>query len=344
MDYYEILGISRSASKEEIDSAYREKARQNHPDLNPDNIKESTEKFKKISEAYEVLGDPKKKTQYDLGGNPFQVGSSFHGGDPFDVINNFFGMRRGPVRDKGRDVKKSITITFEESIRGCSKEIKLDLEEKCSCNRGYKNWNNCKDCGGSGHRVIQQNPWVLQTDCPTCRGQGKIPADLCEKCQGQGFVKSKEETISVSVPAGIENGLQLRMVGLGQPGITGQRGSLFVEVLVESHPFWTRKGIDIICKVPITYSQLVLGDKITIPSLSGKTEINIPPGTDLSKKLRLRGIGSPSLKNNSVGDMIVSLHLEVPKIEGDKYRSLLEQLKEMEKEFPSEYMKKFNGE
>jgi molecular chaperone DnaJ len=350
VDYYQILGVGKDATDEQIAAAYRKKALECHPDRNksPD----AAEQFKKVAQAFEVLGNKEKRANYDRFGThqPFRnspFNNSSTTGSAADFFETFFGMGNRPSggRDRGRDARVKVTISFEEAIRGCTKQVKIKLEEKCTaCERGYKSWKKCEACGGTGEKIIQSSPWTLKMDCPTCGGRGNIPGDSCDKCQGRGFTAGSEESVSVDLPAGIDNGHQIRIPGKGQTGITGHRGTLFVEVNVEPHPFWSRSRADIICRVPVTYTQLLLGDTITIPTIKGDTQIKIPSGTAPEKRLRLRGLGAPDLTMpGRVGDMYVALQLEFPAIPGEEYHKLLSELKRLEQEHPTEFMKKFQN-
>lgn len=341
-DYYSILGVAKDATEEQISAAYRTKAMEYHPDRNksPD----AATQFKKIAEAFEVLSNKDKRANYDRLGTHQPYRNS-----PFDFSDIFtmFGMGNRPSggRDRGRDSRAKVTLSFIEAIQGCSKEVKIKVETKCdACERGYKSWKACDVCKGTGERVIQSSPWIMKTNCAACGGRGRTPGEPCDKCKGRGFLDGEEESVVVTIPAGIDNGHHIKVSGRGQTGITGQRGNLIVEVVVEPHPCWTRNKADIICRVPVTYSQLVLGDSITIPTLQGTTEIKIPPRTSPEKRLRLRGLGAPNLAMPGViGDMYVVLQLEFPKIDGEEYKQLLLKLKQFEDSHPTEFMKKFQN-
>lgn len=338
MNYYDVLSIAKDATADQISAAYRKQALKYHPDISSD--PESTEKFKQATEAYEVLSDHQKKAEYDRGPVNFgininpEVFAGFAG-----VVQNSIWQQHG--RDRGRDARAVVDLTFEESILGCKKEVKISIQEKCKCDRGYSTWDTCSNCQGSGKVVINIHPWKLESGCASCAGGGKIPKDKCNECNGQGFLSPKDEVISVDVPAGVEGGMQIKLPGKGQLGITGQRGTLYVHISVKPHPLFIRKGSDIYSTIPVTYTQLILGDNIDVLTVNGNSSLKIPPGTSTNRKLRLKGQGAPDLSSGRNGDMYVVLDLDVPiKLEED-YKSVIEQLKSLENKYISDRMKKF---
>ena len=342
MDYYDILGVDKKASQDEINAAFRQKARAYHPDVSSD--PNASEKFKEVSAAYEVLNNPEKRARYD-GGGSFErtVGGAPFNIDPFEFFRqtNFNFNQQG--RDRGRDARASVTLTFEEAALGCKKDIPLKIEERCDkCDRGYKSWDICSVCNGSGEVIINASPWMLKSSCSACQGGGKTPKEKCDACHGRGIGKTVEEIIPVDIPAGIEAGFQIRVPGKGQPGITGQRGTLFVDIEILAHPYFTRQGCDITCNLPVTYTQLVSGDSIVIPTLTGKTKFTIPPGTPPSRKLRLRGLGCVDVRNNArIGDLFINLDLDIPKEIDENYKTVLKKLKDLEESHLSAKIKEF---
>lgn len=316
-DYYEVLGVSKTASEDEIKKAYRTLAKKYHPDTSTE--ENAQEKFKEVQEAYENLKDPQKRAAYDQFGfqdqnsgfgqgfNGFSGGfSSFGGGSDFfeDILNAFTGggrsgsSNRGPSR--GRDIQTSITITFEEAAFGCEKEIKLNKYETCShCSGlGAESKNDietCSKCHGTGRVYVEQNSIFgrvrTETACPTCGGKGKVIKKKCSVCNGEGRVR-KTSTIKVKIPSGIDNGQGLRLNGYGDASPNGgSNGDLLVTVNVKQHDLFERDGLDIYLEMPITFSQAALGDSIKIPSLGGTETLKIPDGTQTGTKFRLANKG-----------------------------------------------------
>jgi len=334
-DYYEVLGVSRGASDAEIKTAYRKLAKKYHPDINPGD-KEAEVKFKEASEAYAVLSDAEKRRQYDQFGHAAFEGGAGGGGFDFsgmdmgdifgDIFGDFFGGGRsraqsnGPM--KGQNVRTSTRITFEEACFGTDKEIDITLKEECpSCHgTGAKPGTSpetCSKCGGKGQVVFTQQSLfgVVRNvqSCPDCRGTGKIIKNKCPECSGSGYV-SKRKKISVSVPAGIDNGQCIRIRDKGEPGINGGgRGDLLVEVLVSRHPLFQRQDRDIYSTAPISFTKAALGGDIRIKTIDGEVIYNVKPGTQTDTRVRLRNKGVPLLHNKqSRGDHYVTLVVEVP--------------------------------
>ena len=335
-DYYEVLGVSKTASDDEIKKAFRTLAKKYHPDMHPGD-KECEEKFKEAQEAYAVLSDAEKRKQYDQFGHAAFDGTGggaggfdFSGmdmGDIFgDIFGDFFGggsRRRtndGPM--KGSNLRTSVRITFEEAIFGCEKEIEMVLKDEChSCHgTGAKPGTTpetCPKCGGKGKVVFTQQSFFgtvqnVQT-CPDCGGSGKIIKDKCPDCRGTGYIASKKK-IQVSIPAGIDNGQSIRIAGKGEPGINGgDRGDLLVEVTVSKHPIFKRQETTIFSTVPISFVTAALGGPIRIKTVDGEVEYEVKPGTQTDTKVRLRGKGVPSLRNKNIrGDHFVTLVITVP--------------------------------
>lgn len=333
-DYYEVLGVSKSASDSEIKSAYRKLAKQYHPDMHPGD-KEAEAKFKEASEAYAVLSDADKRRQYDQFGHAAFDGAAGGGGFDFggmdmsdifgDIFGDFFGggsrsRSNGPM--KGQNVRVSVRITFEEACFGVDKEIDVQLKEECaSCHgsgaKAGTTPQTCSKCGGKGQVVFTQQSLfgVVRNvqSCPDCHGTGKIIKERCTDCGGSGYI-SKRKKISVSIPAGIDDGQCVRIRDKGEPGVNGGgRGDLLVEVRVSRHPLFQRQDRDIYSTSPITYAQAVIGGDIRIKTIDGEVIYTVKPGTQTDTRVRLRNKGVPSLRNKQVrGDHYVTLVVQVP--------------------------------
>lgn len=335
-DYYEVLGVSKGASDDEIKKAYRVLAKKYHPDMNPGDA-EAEAKFKEASEAYAVLSDADKRRQYDQFGHAaFENGGGGGGGFDFssmdfsDIFGDFFGDIFGGGRSrqnsngpaKGQNVKVSVRITFEEACFGVKKEIELTLKDECtSCHgTGAKPGTSpetCSKCGGKGQVVYtQQSLFGMVRNvqaCPDCRGTGKIIREKCPDCRGTGYISSRKK-IEVAIPAGIDDHQSVRIREKGEPGINGgPRGDLLVEVLVGRHNIFQRDEMDIYSTVPITFAQAALGADIRINTIDGAVIYTVKPGTQTDTRVRLRGKGVPSLRNKNVrGDHYVTLVVSVP--------------------------------
>ena len=346
-DYYEVLGISKTASDDEIKKAYRKLAKQYHPDMHPGD-KECEEKFKEASEAYSVLSDQEKRSKYDQFGHAaFDQGagggagfdfSSFDFGDIFGDLFGFgdgFGSRgRGGNGPKvGASVRTSIRITFEEAVFGCEKELELNIKEDCpTCNgTGAKPGTpveTCTKCNGTGQVVFTQQSLfgVVRNvrQCPDCRGTGKIIKDKCKDCYGTGYVTNRKK-IKVTVPPGIDDGRAIRIKGKGEPGINGgPRGDLLVEVHVSEHPIFQRQDRDIFSSAPMSYATATLGGEVRISTIDGDVLYEVKPGTQTGTKIRLRGKGVPSLRNKDQrGDHYVTLIVEIPTKLNSQQKELL---------------------
>ena len=335
-DYYEVLGVSKTASDDEIKKAFRTLAKKYHPDMHPGD-KECEEKFKEAQEAYAVLSDAEKRKQYDQFGHAAFDGTGggaggfdFSGmdmGDIFgDIFGDFFGggsRRRtndGPM--KGSNLRTSVRITFEEAIFGCEKEIEMVLKDECHTCHGTgakpgTTPETCPKCGGKGKVVFTQQSFFgtvqnVQT-CPDCGGSGKIIKDKCPDCRGTGYIASKKK-IQVSIPAGIDNGQSVRIREKGEPGINGgPRGDLLVEVVVSRHPSLQRQDMNIYSTAQISFAQAALGGEIRIHTVDGDVLYEVKPGTQTNTRIRLKGKGVPSLRNKSVrGDHYVELVVQTP--------------------------------
>lgn len=334
-DYYEVLGVDKSADDAAIKKAYRQLAKKYHPDTNPGNA-EAEAKFKEASEAYAVLSDAEKRRQYDQfghaafqgGGGPGAGGFDFSDmGDIFgDIFGDFFGGGRrssasnGPR--KGANIRVGVRITFEEACFGTEKEIEVTLKEDCTTCKGTgaKEGSSpvtCPKCGGKGQVVYTQQSFFgmvrnVQT-CPDCNGKGKIIKDKCPDCRGTGYTSARKK-IQVSIPAGIDDGQSIRIASKGEPGLNGgPRGDLLVEVTVMRHPIFQRDGYDLFSTAPISFAQAALGGDVRISTIDGDVLFNIKAGTQTDTRIRLRGKGVPSLRNKNMrGDQYVTLVVQVP--------------------------------
>ena len=349
-DYYEVLGVSKGASDDEIKKAYRALAKKYHPDMNPGD-KEAEVKFKEASEAYAVLSDADKRRQYDqFGHSAFDGGAGggaggfdFSGMDMGDIFGDIFGDLFGTGRSRGRanngpmkgaNIRTSVRITFEEACFGTDKEVELTLKDECNTCHGTgakpgTSAETCSKCGGKGQVVFtQQSLFGMVRNvqaCPDCRGTGKIIKEKCPDCYGSGYVSNKKK-IQISIPAGIDNGQSVRIRDKGEPGVNGgPRGDLLVEVIVSRHPVFQRSDMDIYSTVPISFAQAALGGEIRINTVDGDVMYDVKAGTQTDTRVRLRGKGVPSLRNKSVrGDHYVTLVVQVPTSLNKEQREQLE--------------------
>lgn len=359
-DFYEVLGISKSASKDEIKSAYRKLAKKYHPDINHD--ADAPEKFKEVQEAYDILYDDKKRQMYDQfgmaafenggstggAGNPFQGGGfssqGFGGVDLGDIFNSFFGggstrssQNYGPQR--GNDTLSRVRISFMDAINGKTITMPITYDENCSTcgGTGAKTSNDiktCPDCGGRGYIRTQQRTifgvMENQTTCPKCGGTGKIITDKCPDCGGKGYKRVKKD-MDVNIPAGINSGQQLRVAGKGERGVNGgPNGDLFLEIIVSPHQYFTRDGNDIHIEIPLDFVDAILGVKIDVPTVYGDCEVEIPAGTQPNQIIRLKGRGVKDLRKGTPGDEYVHIKLQTPTKISKEQRKLLEEYKKSE--------------
>jgi len=351
-DYYEVLGVSKGASDDELKKAYRQVAKKYHPDMNPGD-KEAEAKFKEASEAYGVLSDPEKRRQYDQFGHAaFEQGGMGSGGFDFtgdmsdlfgnfgDIFGDLFGMGGGRSRNnngpmKGSNVRAGIRIKFEEAVFGTKKELDLNLKEECkTCHgSGAKPGSapeTCSKCGGRGQVVYRQQTLFGMSQsvqaCPDCRGTGKIIKERCTDCRGEGYISVRKK-IEVDIPAGIDNGQSIRLRGQGEPGVRGgERGDLLVEVSVSASPNFKRQDMDIYSTVPLNFVTAALGGDIRISTVDGDVLYTVAPGTQTDTKVRLRGKGVPSIRNKQVrGDHYVTLVVQVPTKLTSEQKELLRQ-------------------
>lgn len=351
-DYYEVLGVSRNASEDEIKKAYRKLARQYHPDMNRDNKEQAEEKFKEVSEAYEVLSDANKKAQYDQfghaafdpaqGGGAGGYGGGFGGGgfgggfDVGDIFESFFGGggRRGgrPGPERGDDLRYDLRIAFEEAAFGVEKEIEITRDEQCEACHGSgaepgTHADTCPECHGSGQVQVAQQTilgrMMSVRPCPRCGGTGKIINTPCKKCSGKGHQR-KRKKLTVKIPAGVDDGSRLRVSGEGQAGERGgPSGDLYVYLFVKEHALFERDGNDVLCEVPISIVQATLGAEIEVPTLDGRLTFRVPEGTQPGTVFRLREKGIPALRGGGRGDQMVRVKVVVPKKLTDKQKDLL---------------------
>ncbi len=358
-DYYEVLGVPRNASQEEIKRAYKRLARQYHPDLNksPD----AEEKFKEINEAYQVLGDPEKRAQYDrfgrvggTGGFPgadFDVGFGGVEADISDLLEDLFGFSFGPRRrrrapERGRDLQVDVTVEFEEAIFGAEKTVTVSRLEPCPRCHGTgaepgTRPTVCPQCGGRGEvRQVQDSflgRFVTVTACPRCNGTGQLISNPCTECGGRKMVR-RSRRVAVRIPPGVDEGTMIRLTGEGELGrYGGPPGDLYVRVRVKPHPIFKRDGKNILLDLPINIAQAALGDEVEVPTVDGsKVKLSIPPGTQYGKTFRLRGKGAPDVHNpNRRGDMLVTVRVVIPRNLTPRQKELLRELGETLGRVPS---------
>lgn len=342
-DYYEILGVERSADEREIKKAYKRLAMKFHPDRNPDNP-EAEEKFKEAKEAYEILTDAQKRAAYDkfghAGVDPNQAGpGGFGGGADFgDVFGDIFGDifgggRRSQRAARGADLRYNMELSLEEAVRGVSKEIKVPTLVECDeCHgsgaRSGTSAQTCPTCHGSGQVQMRQGFFAVTQTCPHCHGKGKIVTDPCRKCHGDGRVQ-KTKTLSVKIPAGVDTGDRIRLAGEGEAGEFGApAGDLYVQVHVKEHPIFVRDGNNLFCEIPISFTTAALGGEVAVPTLDGKVMLKIPGETQTGRMFRLRGKGVRSLRSGAEGDLLCKAVVETPVKLSDEQKELLKQLED----------------
>ena len=344
-DYYEILNVTRTASEQEIKSAYRKLAMQYHPDRNPGNA-EAEEKFKEASEAYSVLIDSEKRTRYDQFGHAgVGNGAGFSGFDPAnfadfsdvfgDIFSDMFGInmggRRGGRVQRGGDARADLTLTFEEGAFGKTTQVKVRRYETCEHCKGSgaapgKGATTCSTCGGHGQVRYQQGFFSIARTCPTCGGAGRVVSDPCTHCKGETRVM-RERTIDVSVPPGVEDGTRIRYTEQGDAGMSGgPAGDLYIVLHVKPHSFFEREGKDLYCSVPISFSQAALGDEIMIPTLDGEHKLKVPEGTQPGTVFKVKGKGVPSVRGGGKGDLHIRVRVQTPTKLTKRQRELLEEL------------------
>jgi molecular chaperone DnaJ len=342
-DYYEVLGVQRDASPEDLKRSYRKIALENHPDRNPGNT-EAEERFKRASEAYAVLSDPQKRSNYDnfgfdgagMGGAPGGFGDLGNFTDLFsDLFGDLFGGARpghprGGRSQRGADLRYNLDIELSDVIEGKEASIQLPKMRPCeTCDgsgaRPGTRPELCGRCGGAGQVIFQQGFFRVSRPCDACSGAGEIVRERCTDCRGSGRVEGTQ-SIRVKVPAGVESGMRLRLSGEGEAGVAGgPPGDLFVVISIREHPFFERDGPDLHCQVPISFSQATLGTEVDVPTLEGKVKLKIPEGTQTGKVLRLRGKGMPSLRSQGRGDQLLHIFAEVPTRLSKRQRELVEE-------------------
>lgn len=348
-DYYEVLGVSKSASKDEIKKAYRKLSKKYHPDINKE--ADAADKFKEITEAYDALSDDNKRAHYDQFGHSdpnqgfggFGGGSDFGGGFGFeDIFSSIFGggtRRRDPNAPRqGADLQYTMTLQFEEAVFGKETDIEIPREEECSTCDGSgakpgTKPETCSHCHGTGQLNVEQNTpigrIVNRRVCHHCSGTGKFIKNKCSTCGGSGKVKRRKK-IHVKIPAGIDDGQQLRVAGQGEPGVNGgPPGDLYVVFHVRTHEFFERDGDDIYCEMPLTFAQAALGDEIEVPTLHGKVKLKIPAGTQTGTKFRLRGKGVQNVRGYGQGDQHIHIRVITPTKLTEKQKQLLREFTEI---------------
>ena len=339
-DYYEVLGVSKTASDDEIKKAYRKLAMKYHPDRNPDNA-QAEEKFKEAAEAYEVLSDGEKRSMYDRAGHSafeggFGGGGGFSAEDIFSQFGDIFGGafggggRQQQRQRRGSDLRYVMELTLEEAVKGVKKTITFTAPAPCeTCDgKGSKNPNDvetCRTCHGAGQVRMQQGFFSVQQTCSTCRGQGKIIKNPCNTCHGSG-VADRQQTLEVTIPAGVDNGDRVRLTGKGEAIRDGQAGDLYVEVVVREHEVFQRDGADLYMDVPVSIADAALGKEIEIPTLDGRVSLKIPEGTQTGKLFRLRGKGVRPVRSSMVGDLLCRIVVETPVNLNSRQRELLKEL------------------
>ncbi len=354
-DYYKILGVDKKATQDEIKSAYRKLAKQYHPDLHP-NDPECAKKFKEVNEAYEILGDANKRSNYDQFGsaepNPFGSGSGGFGGfggfsggsfsgfdDIFDIFSSFGGGSRGArsstVQVEGEDIRVFLNLSFKEAVFGCEKIIEVNKIEKCDACRGTgaKNgteYSICPECNGTGQVHVTQRTFFGQMStvapCKTCNATGKVIKEKCSACQGKGTVKTRQE-VKIKIPAGIDDGQIITIRGKGSASIkNGPNGDLVVNIKVEEHPILVREGFNLLLELPIPFTTAYLGGKVTIPTADGTYELKIPALTQPNTVFKIKNKGVKFLQRDGYGDLLVTIRVEMPKEMNKKDKELVEQI------------------
>jgi len=359
-DYYDVLGVPRNASEQDLKSAFRRLAKDHHPDRNPGD-KDAEQKFKELNEAYEVLKDPQKRAAYDRfghaafdGGMGGRGGGAGGGGPGFgpdfassmsdifdDLFGEFMGGRRGggsarpPGRERGSDLRYNMEITLDDAYAGKTAQIRVPTNVTCeTCTgSGAKSGTKpvtCGTCGGAGKVRASQGFFTIERTCPTCQGRGETIADPCPACNGAGRVV-KERTLSVNIPPGVEDGTRIRLSGEGEAGLRGgQAGDLYIFLSIKPHELFERDGADVFCRVPISMTTAALGGQIEVPTLDGTTSrVKVPEGTETGKQFRLKSKGMPMLRSTTTGDLYIQVDVETPKNLTRRQRELLEEFEKL---------------
>ena len=353
-DYYELLGVERSADEKELKSAFRKMAMKYHPDRNPDDKLAET-RFKEINEAYEILRDPQKRAAYDQfghaafenGGGGFGGGAAggFGGGGFSDIFEDLFGEmmggrgRRGPGgRDRGADLRYNMEITLEEAYEGKTAEISVPTAITCETCSGSgskpgSSPKTCATCSGSGRVRAASGFFSIERTCPQCQGRGEVISDPCETCSGQGRI-TRERSLSVNIPAGIEDGVRIRLGGEGEAGARGgPPGDLYIFVAIKPHEFFQRDGSDLFCRIPVSMTTAALGGQFEVATLDGsKSRVKVPEGTQTGKQFRLKGKGMPVMRSTGVGDLYIQVVTETPQHLTRRQRELLEEFEAISSE------------
>jgi len=346
-DYYEILGVKREASDKEIASAYRKLAVKYHPDSNPGD-ENATAKFKEAAEAYEVLCDAEKRARYDRYGHAgvqgqhhefqtaedvFEIFGDLFGGGMFGDL--FGGGRRGRRVRRGQDIRADVTLDLEEAAKGVKRTIDFNRHSQCDACDGAgaepgSKKETCRRCGGQGQVIQSAGILRVQTTCPSCQGAGSVITNPCKKCGGSGFTAGRR-TLEVHIPAGVDDGMQVRVQGEGEPSPQGgPPGDLYCFISVRRHKLFQRDGRNLILQFPITYSQASLGATLEVPTLNGRKELEVPKGTQSGELFRVRGAGMPDPRGGQTGDLVVQTFIEVPKKLTKRQEELLRELAEVE--------------
>ncbi|MBW3539568.1 MAG: molecular chaperone DnaJ [Planctomycetes bacterium] len=359
-DCYEILGVSRNASPEEIKKAYRKLALANHPDRNPGDA-DAVARFKEASEAFDVLNDADKRARYDRFG--WQGVQGVAGGargfndvaDIFDAFGDLFegfglfggrSRRGGGGRQRGAHLRTSVSIDLLEAARGCRRDLEIPRHTPCeTCGgngaRPGTTPEPCGYCGGHGQVVQSQGFFRVQTTCPACRGEGRVVRDKCPDCRGTGRTRETAK-LKVTIPAGVDTGMQLRVSGEGEAGVGGgPRGDLFVDIQVREHEFFQREGSHLTCRLPISFAQAALGATLEVPTLDGRHSVEIPAGTQPGEVFRLRGYGIPDPHGHHTGDLFVQVQVEVPKKLSEREEELIRDLADLDHSHVTPHRKSF---
>ncbi len=355
-DFYEVLGLSRGASDQDLKAAFRKFAKQHHPDRNPGD-KESEVRFKEVNEAYQILSDSQKRAAYDQfghaafeGGGGVGAGGAGFGPDfgmsMADIFDDLFGAmggsrgrsggaggQRGPrtARERGDDLRYNLEVSLKDAFEGKTAQIRVPTSVACDtcagtgARTGTKS-STCSTCGGAGKVRASQGFFTIERTCPACHGRGEVIDSPCTSCSGAGRV-TKERTLSVSIPSGVEDGTRIRLAGEGEAGVRGgQPGDLYIFLSIKQHEFFQRDGADIFCRVPVSMVTAALGGSIEVPTVDGgRTRVKVPDGTETGKQFRLKGKGMPVLRSKSTGDMYIQVEVETPKSLTRRQRELLEE-------------------
>ncbi len=355
-DYYEVLGVERGASEKDMKSAFRKLAKKYHPDANPGD-EDAEKKFKEVNEAYEALRDPQKRAAYDQFGHAAFDGTGGRGpggpggfGPDFassmsdifdDLFGEFMGGRRGGpggrrgAHERGADLRYNMTITLDEAYKGKTAQIRVPTSVTCDTCKGTgakagTSPTTCPACSGQGKIRASQGFFTIERPCPNCQGRGEVIQDPCEDCHGAGRI-TKERTLSVNIPAGVEDGTRIRLSGEGEAGLRGgPTGDLYIFLSIEPHPLFQRDGSDIFCRVPISMTTAALGGNIEVPTVDGTmSRVKIPEATQSGKQFRLKGKGMPVLRSKLTGDMYIQVEVETPTNLTKRQRELLEEFQKL---------------